>query len=150
MEQTNNKKQEEKGKSLYCDIGNFKGFTVQNNVDSINRLCFGLGLSLSYTLYIYKNEEDGKYYLGAYCFNINQEKENNIKNIYYPASFLNLIFYYNNMIFFIKSNNELSLYKFENNKCINYIFSPQYLAKNEKPKKKNYKKFDKHNNYRTK
>ena len=132
MEQANNKNQEETGK-LYCDMGNFKGFTVQNNIGSINKLYFGLSLSLSDTPYIYKNEEDGKYYLGAYCFNINQEKENKIKNIYYPASFLNLIFYYNNMIFFIKSNNELSLYEFENNKCINYIFSPQYLAKNEKP-----------------
>ena len=137
MEQAINKKQEEKEQSLYCGIGNFKfkSFTVQNNIGSINKLYFGLSLSLSYTPYIYKNEVDGKYYLAAYCFRINQEKENNIKNIYYPTSFLNLIFYYNNMIFFIKSNNELSLYKFENNKCINYIFSPQYLAKNEKPKK---------------
>ena len=28
MEQANNKNQEETGK-LYCDMGNFKGFTVQ-------------------------------------------------------------------------------------------------------------------------
>ena len=135
---SNYKNQEEKEKNLYYNIGNFKfkSFTVQNNIGSINKLYFGLSLSLNDTPYIYKNEEDGKYYLAAYCFNINQEKENNIKNIYYPASFLNLIFYYNNMIFFIKSKSELSLYKLENNKCINYIFSPQYLAKNEKPKKK--------------
>ena len=135
MEQTNNKKQEEKGKSLYCDIGNFKGFTVQNNVDSINKLYFGLGLSLSDTPYIYKNEKDGKHHPGAYCLRIISEKENNIKNIYYPANFFNLIFYHDNMIFFIKSNNELSLYKLEDKSCINYNFAPQYLAKNEAPKK---------------
>ena len=92
MEQANNKNQEETGK-LYCDMGNFKGFTVQNNIDSVNKLYFGLGLRLSDTPYIYKNEEDGNIYLGAYIFRIIPENLNNTKNIYLPANCLNLTFY---------------------------------------------------------
>ena len=134
MEQANNKNQEETGK-LYCDMGNFKGFTVQNNIDSVNKLYFGLGLRLSDTPYIYKNEEDGNIYLGAYIFKIIPENLNNTKNIYLPANCLNLTFYHNNMIFFIKPNNELSLYKLKNDSITYYNFEPQYSSKKETPKK---------------
>ena len=134
MEQANNKNQEETGK-LYCNMGNFKGFTVQNNIDSVNKLYFGLGLRLSDTPYIYKNEEDGNIYLGAYIFRIIPENLNNTKNIYLPANCLNLTFYHNNMIFFIKPNNELSLYKLKNDSITYYNFEPQYSSKKETPKK---------------
>ena len=136
MQPKNNKDKEGKEKSLYCDIGSFKGFSFQNNVDSINKLFFGLSLSLSENTYIFKNEEDGKYYLSAYCFRIIPENKTNIKKIYYPTSFLNLIFYHKNIIFFIRSNNELSIYKLnDDNQCKNYVFFPQFSAKYQTPKK---------------
>ena len=143
MEQKEQKKQKEqkeqkeqkdtlkvaKEPSLYADIGGFKGFSFQSNIDSINKLYFGQGLVISKAPYIYRNEKDGKYYLSAYCFKIVVGEKS--KEIYYPEAFLNLVFYHNKKIYFVNSQNELSVYKIDETSCKKYKFPPKYLNKKE-------------------
>jgi len=131
MEQKDNKNKIDKESSLYCDFGGFKGFSFQKNIDSINKLYFGLGLTISDIPYVFRDESDGKYYLSAYCFSIKSSNENITKEIYYPESFLNLVFYHNNLIFFVNTNNELSIFKFDKNLYTNYRFTPIYPKKNQ-------------------
>ena len=121
MEQKEQKEQKEntikvaKEPSLYADIGGFKGFSFQSNIDSINKLYFGQGLVISKAPYIYRNEKDGKYYLSAYCFKIDDGE--NSKEIYYPEAFLNLVFYHDQKIYFVNSQNELLVYKIDEKSC---------------------------------
>ena len=135
MEQKEQKKQKEntikvaKEPSLYADIGGFKGFSFQSNIDSINKLYFGQGLVISKAPYIYRNEKDGKYYLSAYCFKIADGE--NSKEIYYPETFLNLVFYHNKKIYFVNSQNELLVYKIDEKSCKKYKFAPQYRNSKE-------------------
>ena len=132
MEPKEDKSKVAKEPSLYADIGGFKGFSFQSNIDSINKLYFGQGLALSEIPYIYKSEKDGKYYLSAYCFKIIDAKGETSREIYYPETFLNLVFYHDETIFFVNSNNDLSVYKIDKKSCMKYKFTPQYLKKNEK------------------
>ncbi len=133
-EQKEQKKQKDntikvaKEPSLYADIGGFKGFSFQNNIDSINKLYFGQGLVISKAPYIYRNEKDGKYYLSAYCFKIDGK---NPKEIYYPEAFLNLVFYHDQKIYFVNSQNELLVYKIDEKSCKKYKFAPQYRNSKE-------------------
>ena len=135
MEQKEQKKQKEntikvaKEPSLYADIGGFKGFSFQSNIDSINKLYFGQGLVISKAPYIYRNEKDGKYYLSAYCFKIDDGE--NSKEIYYPEAFLNLAFYHDQKIYFVNSQNELLVYKIDETSCKKYKFAPKYRNKKE-------------------
>ena len=135
MEQKEQKKQKEntikvaKEPSLYADIGGFKGFSFQNNIDSINKLYFGQGLVISKAPYIYRNEKDGKYYLSAYCFKIDDGE--NSKEIYYPEAFLNLAFYHDQKIYFVNSQNELLVYKIDETSCKKYKFAPKYRNQKE-------------------
>ena len=115
--------------SLYADIGGFKGFSFQSNIDSINKLYFGQGLVISKVPYIYRNEKDGKYYLSAYCFKIDDGE--NSKEIYYPEAFLNLVFYHDQKIYFVNSQNELLVYKIDEKSCKKYKFAPQYRNSKE-------------------
>ena len=132
MELKEDKSKVAKEPSLYADIGGFKGFSFQSNIDSINKLYFGQGLALSEIPYIYKSEKDGKYYLSAYCFKIIDADGKTSGEIYYPETFLNLVFYHDKTIFFVNSNNDLSVYKIDEKSCMKYKFSPQYSKKNEK------------------
>ena len=132
MEPKEDKSKVAKEPSLYADIGGFKGFSFQSNIDSINKLYFGQGLALSEIPYIYKSEKDGKYYLSAYCFKIIDADGKTSGEIYYPETFLNLVFYHDKTIFFVNSNNDLSVYKIDEKSCMKYMFSPQYSKKNEK------------------
>ena len=132
MEQNENENKIAKESGLYCDIQGFKGFSFQKNIDSINKLYFGQGLAISAIPYIYKNESDGKYYMSAYCFSIIPSNENGTKEIYYPENFLNLVFYHNNLIFFVNIKNELCIYKLDKTSYIKYNFTPKYLNKNKK------------------
>ena len=135
MEQKEQKEQKEntikvaKEPSLYADIGGFKGFSFQSNIDSINKLYFGQGLVISKAPYIYRNEKDGKYYLSAYCFKIDDGE--NSKEIYYPEAFLNLAFYHDQKIYFVNSLNELLVYKIDEKSCKKYKFAPQYRNSKE-------------------
>ena len=134
-EQKEQKKQKEntikvaKEPSLYADIGGFKGFSFQSNIDSINKLYFGQGLVISKAPYIYRNEKDGKYYLSAYCFKIDDGE--NSKEIYYPEAFLNLVFYHDQKIYFVNSQNELLVYKIDEKSCKKYKFAPKYRNQKE-------------------
>ena len=109
---------------LYYDVGKFKGNTFENNINTINKLYLGLGLKISELPYIYINESDNKTYLSANCFTIKTIKETNKtdliakakegeKAIYYPVSFLYNVFYDNNTIFYLDSNSQLNVYKFD-------------------------------------
>mgnify|MGYP006873160104 CR=1 FL=1 len=82
--------------------------------------------------YIFRNEDDGKYYLSAYCFKIIFPRENGIKEIYYPASFLNLVFHQNNIIYFVNESNELLVYKFDKDSYKNYRLKSLYSKKDIK------------------
>ena len=90
-----------KEKSIYADIGGFKGNTFQNNINSINRLYYGQGLKISDTLYLHRNEKDNKYYLSANKIEIKPKGGQKSQLMYFPDNFLNKVFLYNNNLFFI-------------------------------------------------
>ena len=129
MEQNNNQEEVAKGPNLYYDCGGFKGFSFQKNIEVINKLYFGQGLQISELPFVFKNEQDEKYYLSAYRFKIQFLNEMNEKEIYYPENFLNLVFYYNNLIFFLFPNNEISVFELNEKTCIYYGLTPRFESK---------------------
>ena len=109
---------------IYYDARKFKGNSFENNINTINKLYLGLGLKINEIPYIYVDENDNKNYLLANCFTIKTIKEKNKsdlmtkikeeeKTINYPISFLYNVFFDNNTIFYLDSNNQLNVYKFD-------------------------------------
>ena len=109
---------------IYYDARKFKENSFENNINTINKLYLGLGLKINEIPYIYVDENDNKNYLLANCFTIKTIKEKNTsdltvkaneeeKTIYYPISFLYNVFFDNNTIFYLDSNNQLNVYKFD-------------------------------------
>ena len=109
---------------IYYDARKFKENSFENNINTINKLYLGLGLKINEIPYIYVDENDNKNYLLANCFTIKTIKEKNKsdltakikeeeKTIYYPISFLYNVFFDNNTIFYLDSNNQLNVYKFD-------------------------------------
>ena len=132
-----NQNKEVKEPSLYKDFGGFKGFTFQDNINSINKLYYGQGLKISEVPFIFKNENDNKYYISAHKIELLSKDGERVKLIYFPESFLNQVFYHDNLLFFFNSNYTLVIYKIENKSCKRYIFTQKIqdsLKKQEKPK----------------
>ena len=132
-----NQNKEVKEPSLYKDFGGFKGFTFQDNINSINKLYYGQGLKISEVPFIFKNENDNKYYISAHKIELLSKDGKRIKLIYFPENFLNQVFYHDNLLFFFNSNYTLVIYKIENKSCKRYIFTQKIqdsLKKQEKPK----------------
>ena len=111
---------------IYYDARKFKENSFENNINTINKLYLGLGLKINEIPYIYVDENDNKNYLLANCFTIKTIKEKNTsdltvkaneeeKTINYPISFLYNVFFDNNTIFYLDSNNQLNVYKFDKN-----------------------------------
>ena len=109
---------------IYYDARKFKENSFENNINTINKLYLGLGLKINEIPYIYVDENDNKNYLLANCFTIKTIKEKNKsdlmtkikeeeKTINYPISFLYNVFFDNNTIFYLDSNNQLNVYKFD-------------------------------------
>ena len=90
---------------IYYDARKFKENSFENNINTINKLYLGLGLKINEIPYIYVDENDNKNYVLANCFTI--------KTINYPISFLYNVFFDNNTIFYLDSNNQLNVYKFD-------------------------------------
>ena len=125
-----NKDQINSQKNLYYELGGFKGNTFQDNINSINRLYFGQGLKISELPFLFKNDKDNNYYLSAYKIKIIPKESEASKTIYYPANFVNPVFYYDNFIFFISSNYTLIGFKIEKNLFKRYDF-PQIIQKDK-------------------
>ena len=125
-----NKDQINSQKNLYYELGGFKGNTFQDNINSINRLYFGQGLKISELPFLFKNDKDNNYYLSSYKIEIIQKESEASKTIYYPANFVNPVFYYDNFIFFISSNYTLIGFKIEKNLFKRYDF-PQIIQKDK-------------------
>ena len=100
---------------IYYDAERFKGNTFEQNINIVNKLYLGLGLKISDVPYIYIGEKDNNTYLSANCFII-ETKEEEPKIINYPISFLYQVFYHNNLLFHLDSNNQLNVYKFDKEK----------------------------------
>ena len=114
-----------KEKSIYADIGGFKGNTFQNNINSINRLYYGQGLKISDTLYLHRNEKDNKYYLSANKIEIKPKGGQKSQLMYFPDNFLNQVFLYNNNLFFICQDYKLLIFSLKNQSIKKYTFSPK-------------------------
>ena len=119
-----NKIEDAKNMKIYYDYKEFKGNTFEKNINSINNLYFGQGIAISETPFIYIDEKEKKNYLSTNCFIIESysDNKNNSKMICYPISFLNLIFYSNNLLFNLDSNNRLIVFKFEKDSFDRYEF----------------------------
>ena len=100
---------------IYYDAEKFKGNTFEQNINSVNKLYLGLGLKISDVPYIYMSEKDNNIYLSANSFTM-ETKEKEPKIINYPTSFLYQVFYHNNLLFYLDSNNQINVYKFDKEK----------------------------------
>ena len=146
--------EEKKGQKIYCDYKEFKGNTFETNINSINDLLLGSALRISNTQFIFEDEKDGKNYISANYFIIRRkskdDKDGNkgkeIK-ICYPHNFLYLIFFEDNKFFYINKNNNLLIFKLEENKVTKYVFAQKGEIKDPKNYKKdaNLKKNDEKN-----
>lgn len=137
-----NKHQESQKIKIYYDIGMLKGNTFEQSINTVNKLYLGLGLKISEVPYIYISENDKKIYLAANCFTL-ETKEEKEKIINYPISFLYNVFYHNNILFLLDSNNQLNVFKFDKDnlsikKCVieqrkntNPKIIPLNIAKNQ-------------------
>ena len=104
---------------IYYDQGKFKGNTFEQNINTVNKLYLGLGLKVSTVPYIYKNESDHNIYLSANSFKVTT-KEGEQKVFNYPTSFLYNVFYYNYLLFYLDTQNNLQVFKLDrDNSCIN-------------------------------
>ena len=106
---------------IYNDENKFKGNTFEDNINSINKLCLGQGIKIANTPFIYTKEQDKKSYLGAYYIKIDNKENNESKIVCYPTSFLFKIFYYNNFIFYLDTNdNKLILFELREDSIYKY------------------------------
>lgn len=119
------KNEQQKEPILYKDFSNFKGGLFQENVNSINKLYFGQGLKLSDVPFIFKNEKDKKYYLSVNEFEIFSKKENKSQFIYLPENFINQVFYYDGLLFFVSQNYKLLVFKIGKSFCERFFFIPK-------------------------
>ena len=101
----------------YYDARKFKGNTFEQNVATINNMLFGQGLKISDTPFIIIDKDNRKYLI-TYSFKF--EFGQNIKVINLPESFLQYIFYFDEMLFHLDSGNNLVVFKFINNICYKY------------------------------
>lgn len=126
-----NQNKEAKEPSLYKDFGVFKGFSFQDNINTINKLYYGQGLKISEVPFIFKNENDNKYYISAHKIELLSKDGKRIKLIYFPENFLNQVFYHDNLLFFFNSNYTLVIYKIESKSCKRYFFTQKIQEKKD-------------------
>ena len=124
MTETKISKSQKKNISIFYDFKSFKGFTFENNINIINKLYLGLGIDINKNQFIYINEKDGKTYIAANRLKI-IKKNKNIKEINYPCTFLELVYHFENNLFYINEKNKLTIFKLEENKINEYYFSKE-------------------------
>ena len=128
--------EEKKSKKIYYDIHQFKGNIFQDNIDTINNLYFGQGIMISDIPYIYRSESEKKNYLSTNCLLISSGNNNDKKKmICYPESFLHLVFFHDNLLFYLNLQNNLIVFKFENKVYFKYEYQQRQetviIKKNE-------------------
>jgi len=121
--------------SLYHDFGGFKGDLFQANINSINKLYYGQGLKFSDVPFIFRKEKDKKYYLSSNKFKICSKNDGKIKFLYFPDNFLNQVFYYDKLLFFVSPSYKLLVFKIDKTSCIKYVFNPKSREKKTTKKK---------------
>ena len=116
---------------LYNEEKTFKGNLFEESINDINKMHLGLGVKMSVTPYIYKDDNNKKSYLAAYCISLkkeikteinNEKKEEKIalKAVCNPLSYLYQVFHYKDFIFHLSQDNKLWLYHFKENKITKF------------------------------
>ena len=120
-------------KNRYLDACDFKGNTFEKNIGRINSLYFGQSMQISDRQFIIGNEKDRKNYIQAYSFELKDSSEVCKQVLYYPPTYLNLVFSYKELLFYFIDFNNLAVYEFKKNKFYKFIFSA-----NKEKKPNNY------------
>ena len=120
-------------KNRYLDSCDFKGNTFEKNIGRINNLYFGQSMQISDRQFIIGNEKDRKNYIQAYSFELKDSSEVCKQVLYYPPTYLNLVFSCKELLFNYTDFNNLAVYEFKKNKFYKFIFSA-----NKEKKPNNY------------
>ena len=134
-----NQTQDKNEPKIYFDSADFKGNIIKDNINTINKIYFGQGIRITETPFIYRRQSDGKYYLSAFKFSIEQEEGKKSKVFYYPINFLNLTFYHANCLFFLRTIKILDLFKFEKDSYTKYQITQKTPQNNSKITKETLK-----------
>ena len=148
-----NSNKEIKNDKIYCDYKQFKGNTFETNINSINNLLLGKAQRISNTQFIYVDESDGKNYISANYFIIRlkgkDDKEGNMGNeikMCYPHNFIYSIFFYDNKFFYVNKNNNLLIFKLEENNVTKYVFAQKEENKDQENNDTEFEKEDEKKN----
>ena len=96
---------------IYYDINKSKGNTFEKNINTINNIYFGQGINLTDNPYIILNEKDHNKYFSLRRFAIKNDKNTMIKEIFVPGSFLQPVFYYENLLLHLTNEKKLIVVK---------------------------------------
>jgi len=147
-----NSNKEIKNDKIYCDYKQFKGNTFETNINSINNLLLGKAQRISNTQFIYVDQSDGKNYISANYFIIRlkakDDKEGNMGNeikMCYPHNFIYSIFFYDNKFFYVNKNNNLLIFKLEENNVTKYVFAQKEENKDQENNDTEFEKEDEKN-----
>jgi len=148
-----NSNKEIKNDKIYCDYKQFKGNTFETNINSINNLLLGKAQRISNTQFIYVDQSDGKNYISANYFIIRpkakDDKEGNMGNeikMCYPHNFIYSIFFYDNKFFYVNKNNNLLIFKLEENNVTKYVFAQKEENKDQENNDTEFEKEDEKKN----
>ena len=148
-----NTNKEIKSDKIYRNYKRFKGNTFETNINSINNLLLGKAQRISNTQFIYVDESDGKNYISANYFIIRpkakDDKEGNMGNeikMCYPHNFIYSIFFYDNKFFYVNKNNNLLIFKLEENNVTKYVFAQKEENKDQENNDTELEKEDKKKN----
>ena len=120
---------EKKEVKLYFDVEKSKGNTFEKNVNIINNMYFGKGIDISDNPFIIINEKDQNKYLSILHFVIKTKEGQVLKEVFMPASFLQPIFYYENILFHFSHDNKLIVIEIGENDYKQFWFKENAVEK---------------------
>ena len=126
-DQSNKKKEQPK---LYYDTNKSKGNTFEKNINLINNMYFGQGINITDNPFITLSEKDQNKYLSVQQFAIKKDKDTVLKEVFIPGSFLQPVFYYENILFHVTNENKLLVVKLDEKSYTIFTFQDKKIENN--------------------